>query len=213
MSALILFYGVLVSTVATAAVGVVRYRRLVPGARMLAVLCIVAAFQLMLSYVLILFAIRNYEVLNYYKPIELVLLGAIFYSLVESNRVQRVVVTLLALYLIVWIVDLYALDDPTQLNNRMSMLSRMTAIAIAIPALYSGQKSASGPFLQYPLFWVGTAAVLYSAGTLLIVGLSNQLIGAGMNTFISVWQINWVFLIITNFLYIKGLLCKPQCQT
>lgn len=203
----------IVSTIAAGVVGAVRYRRLDPDVRLLAVLCIVAAVQLTLSYVLSLLTIRNYVVLNNYRPIELVLIGAVLYGLVEHALVRRIVVLCVSLYVVVWIVDLFTLDDPTQINNRMGMLSRLIVIVMALPALYDGQRTTSGPFSQSPLFWVGTAALVYASGTLLVVGFSNYLIGGSKETFISVWQINWVLLIMNNLFYTKGLLCKPQRPT
>jgi hypothetical protein len=59
---------------------------------------------------------------------------------------------------------------------------------------------------------VGTAVLLYSSGTLLLLGWSNQLAKSGMDTFITAWQINWVLLIMANLFYMKGLLCKPPRQ-
>jgi hypothetical protein len=201
------------STIAAGVVGVVRFRRLDFGTRMLAVLCIVAALQLTLSFVLSLLRIRNYEVLNNYRPFELLMIGAVLYILAGHAVVRRIVVVCVTLFLAFWIVDLNTLDDPTQINNRMAILSRFIVIAMTLPALYFGQRTTSGSFSQSPLFWVGTAALLYASGSLFVVGLSNQLAAGPRDTFISVWHINWSLLLMNNLFYMKGLLCKPRRQT
>jgi uncharacterized membrane protein len=193
-------------------IGLVRYKNLEKGVRALVVLCVANCCQTTLSFVLSMIRVRNLELLNDYRPVEIVLLGAVFYLLVQSRLVQRIVVACVALYVLVWLADKFTLDDPSQLNNRMAMLSRLIAIIISIAALYSGQKSLSGSFLRSSLFWVGTAVLLYSSGTLLLLGWSNQLAKSGMDTFITAWQINWVLLIMANLFYMKGLLCKPPRQ-
>jgi hypothetical protein len=201
------------STVAAGVVGVVRFRRLEIGTRILAVLCIVAPMQLTLSFVMSRLGIRNYEVLNNYRPFELLLIGAVLYGLSVHAVVRRIVAVGVTLFLALWIVDLNTLDDPTQINNRMAMLSRIIVIVMTLPALYFGQRATSGLFSQSPLFWVGTAALLYSSGSLFVVGFSNQLAAGSRETFISAWHINWSLLIMNNLFYMKGLLCKPRPRT
>jgi len=207
-----LFYVAFGSSFVPMIIGLVRYKNLEKGVRALVVLCVANCCQTTLSFVLSMIRVRNLELLNDYRPVEIVLLGAVFYLLVQSRLVQRIVVACVALYVLVWLADKFTLDDPSQLNNRMAMLSRLIAIIISIAALYSGQKSLSGSFLRSSLFWVGTAVLLYSSGTLLLLGWSNQLAKSGMDTFITAWQINWVLLIMANLFYMKGLLCKPPRQ-
>ena len=207
-----LFYVAFGSFFVPMIIGLVRYKNLEKGVRALVVLCVANCCQTTLSFVLSMIRVRNLELLNDYRPVEIVLLGAVFYLLVQSRLVQRIVVACVALYVLVWLADKFTLDDPSQLNNRMAMLSRLIAIIISIAALYSGQKSLSGSFLRSSLFWVGTAVLLYSSGTLLLLGWSNQLAKSGMDTFITAWQINWVLLIMANLFYMKGLLCKPPRQ-
>ena len=207
-----LFYVALGSFFVPMILGLVRYKSLEKGTRALVVLCVANCCQGTLSFVLSMMRIRNLELLNDYTPVELVLLVAVFYLLVESRTVQRILVACVALYVLIWTADKFTLDDPSQLNNRMAMLSRLIAIIISIAALYSGQKSLSGSFLRSSLFWVGTAVLLYSSGTLLLLGWSNQLAKSGTGTFITAWQINWVLLSMANLFYAKGLLCKRPHQ-
>jgi hypothetical protein len=193
-------------------IGLVRYKNLEKGVRALVVLCVANCCQTTLSFVLSMMRIPNLELLNDYRPVELVLLGAVFYLFVESSPVRRFLTACVALYVIVWMADKLSLDDPAQLNNRMALLFCLIAIIISIVALHAGQKSMSGSFLRSSLFWVGTAVLLYSSGTLLLLGWSNQLAKYGTDTFITAWQINWVLLSMANLFYAKGLLCKRPHQ-
>ena len=205
-----LFYLAFASIIAAMIVGVVRFKHLGKAGRALAVLCAVNCCQATASIILGAMKIRNLELINDYRPVELTLIAAVFYLMVESMITKRILVLCVSAYVLVWIADKIYLDDPTQLNSRMAMLSRLIAIIMSISALYSEIVTSEGVFFKYPLFWVGASVLLYSSGTLLILGWSNQLTGSSRATFISAWHINWLLLIVANLLYIKGLLCKPQ---
>jgi hypothetical protein len=60
------------------------------------------------------------------------------------------------------------------------------------------------------LFWVAMAVALYSAGTLILLGLSNDLLKLGVPYFKAGWVFNWSLLIIANLFYAKAMLCKQQ---
>ncbi len=210
---LYLFYVVLASSFVTVIVGLTRYKILDRGGRALVILAAANCCQIMASYTLSVMKIRNLELLNDYRPVELVMIAIVFVFMVESKLVRRLLIFCSIGYVVIWIADKIYLDDPTQLNSRMAMLSRITAIIMSIAVLYSGGQTSSGFFTKRPLFWVGTAVLLYSSGTLLVLGLSNQLINLELETFIQAWQINWILLIMANLMYVKGLLCKPQRPT
>jgi hypothetical protein len=206
----ILFYVLVVSSFLAAILGLARYSSLDKGGKALVILCVVNYFEGTISFLLSLNKIRNLELLNNYRPVELVLTALVFYLMVNSRIVKRLVFICASAYVLVWIADKIYLDDPAQLNSRMAMLSRLIAIIMSISALYSEMVTSEGVFFKYPLFWVGASVLLYSSGTLLLLGWGNQLIGSGRETFVTAWQINWILLIVANLFYTKGLLCKPQ---
>jgi hypothetical protein len=209
----ILFYVVIGSSFLAAVVGLVRYRKLDIGAKALATLCMVNFFEGTAALVLSLMKIQNLELLNDYRPVELALTAGVFYLMVDSRIARRLLVLCASAFILVWIVDKIYLDDPGQLNNRMAMLSRILAAIMSIVALYFGAKGSESLFFERPLFWVGTAVLVYSSGTLVVLGLSNELINLKLETFMKAWQINWTLLIMANLFYTKGLLCKPQRPT
>jgi ABC-type transport system involved in multi-copper enzyme maturation permease subunit len=100
--------------------------------------------------------------------------------------------------------------DPDHINSGMAMISRTFLIVMALVTLQSAIKDEKLHLLERPVFWVVMGVVLYSAGTLLVVGLSNQLLELGVPYFVVAWHINWSLLIIANLLYTKGMLCKSQ---
>ena len=209
----ILVYFVVGSSFLAAMVALVRYHRLDTAAKALAWLCIANYCEGAVAYILSLRKIRNLELLNDYRPIELFLTACVFYFMVQSRTARRLLVLCTSIFVLVWIADKIFLDDPGHLNNRMALLSRVVAVTMSIASLYFGAKESETLFIERPLFWVGTAVLLYSSGTLLVLGLSNQLAFMNREIFIMAWQINWILLIMANLFYTKGLLCKPQRPT
>lgn len=210
---LFLLYVVLATSFAPVIVGLMRYKSLDKGAKALLILAVANCCQMMTSYTLSLMKIHNLELLNDYRPVELVLITAVYWLMIESKFIRRLLLYCAVGYVMVWIADKIYLDDPNHLNSRMAMLSRMIAIVMSIAVLYSETRASGTRFTERPLFWVGSAVLLYSSGTLLVLGLSNQLANMKREVFIMAWQINWSLLILANLFYTKGLLCKPQRPT
>ena len=101
-------------------------------------------------------------------------------------------------------------NNPNHIDSGMAMISRTFVIAVSLITLQATLKDERSRLVERPVFWVAMGAILYSSGTLLVVGLSNQLLQLGKTYFDVAWHINWTLLIIANLFYTKGILCKSQ---
>src|SRR3990172_9260294 len=124
----VVFYAVIVSSFLTAMVGLVRFRGIDIGAKALAILCVVNYCEGSAAFLLSMMKIRNLELLNDYRPVELLLTACVFYLMVESRFAKKLLVVSSSVFVLVWIADKIYLDDPAQLNNRMALLSRVIAV-------------------------------------------------------------------------------------
>jgi hypothetical protein len=62
--------------------------------------------------------------------------------------------------------------------------------------------------VEKSLFWVVSAVLLYSAGSMVVIGLSDRLLRANYWLLYVAYHVNWALEISANLLYSKALLCK-----
>lgn len=191
-------------------VGVTRFARLSRALRILAALCLLACLNIATQYVLGLLNIRNYFISNYYRVVETSLLCAVFYHSVAAKGVRNVLTGLGILFVVIWGANMIWFNNPDQYKSGMAMISRTVVLVMSLITLQATLKDEQSHLVERPVFWIAMGAVLYSSGTLLVVGLSNQLLRLGKTYFDVAWHINWSLLIIANLFYTKGMLCKLQ---
>ena len=199
-----------VSFLIPAAAGIKRFSKLSRAMRLLTVLCVLACIDIAVQLLVAWGGMRNYFLSDYYRVIEVSLLCVVFYLSTASKGTRIVLRVLGILFVVIWVLDMVFFRDPDHINSGMAMISRTFLIVMALVTLQSAIKDEKSHLLERPVFWVVMGVVLYSSGTLLVVGLSNQLLDLGVPYFVVAWHINWSLLIIANLLYTKGMLCKSQ---
>ena len=115
-----------------------------------------------------------------------------------------------AAFVIFWVSDLIFFYTPGQINTVAQLVDRILLIVMSIITLQAVIKDEASSLFERPVFWAAISVILYSAGTLMAVGLGNQLMALGRSYFDVAWDINWTFIIIANILYARGMLCKSQ---
>jgi len=200
----------LASFLLPATTGMIRFAKLNRAMRILTLLSVLACFNIAAQYLLAAWRIKNYFISDYYRVVEISLLCAVFQFSVGSKGPRIVLRALGILFIVIWIVDMIYFHNPELLNSGMAMTSRIFLIVMSLVTLQAATKDEKPHLLERPIFWVGIGVVLYSSGTLLVLGLSNQLLKLGQTYFVVAWHINWSLLIAANLFYTKGMLCKFQ---
>ncbi len=198
------------SNIIPAIVGAGRFRSLHKSMKVLTLLCILACLQEGGEIVLAVIRHTNYFLSDYYRVIEVSMLCAVFYYSVDSKQGRWRLSVLGIVFAVAWGVDLALFSDPNRINSLMSMVARSFMMVMAAIALWTQLKDEQNPILEQSVFWVAASVILYSAGTMVVLGLSNVLMQLGRPYFLAAWHINWVLLITANILYTKGILCKAR---
>lgn len=193
-----------------AAAGIKRFSVLGRAMRTLTALCVLACVNIAAQYILGLLNVKNYFITEYYSVLEVSLLCAVFYFSIAFRGARRVLKTLGVMFVGIWAADRVWLYDADHINSGMAIVSRIFLILMSLVTLQAAMKDERSHLTERPVFWVVIGAILYSAGTLVVVGLSNQLLQLGESYFVAAWHINWALLITANLFYTKGMLCKSQ---
>jgi hypothetical protein len=176
--------------------------------RFLALLSVLACVQLVAESVVALLYRNNYFLVDYYTIVEFSLLAAVFYYSTKSNVSRLALGVLLSAFFIYWVIDMIQIHDYQTINTKLAMVSRVFLIAMSMIGFHSLLREGTSAISRMPVFWVSFAVALYSAGTLMVFGLSNQLLKLGRPYFVIAWYINWGLLIVANLMYSKGMLCR-----
>ncbi len=196
------------SYVIPVAAGITRLRVLSTALKVFLILCVLSALQVGAQYVLGARGISNYFLLNYFVALEFILI-ILVYSLSTSSRGVRAVLSACAiLFLVYWIVDLIFWNDPTRISSVAAVAANILLIVASVAILQSATRDTTTRLADRPIFWVATGVAVYAAGSLLVLGFSNELLKLGVEYFDVGWHINWSLIILSNLLFAKGLLCR-----
>ena len=176
--------------------------------RFLAVLCVVACIQLVAENIVGYLYGNNYFLVDYYTVVEMSLLAAVFFFSAKSNVRRLAVAVLFFSFIAYWVIDMLQKPDPQLINTKLAMVSRVFLIAMSLVGFQNVLAGEASAISRAPVFWVSFAVALYSAGTLVVFGLSNELLKMGFVYFSAAWYINWTLVIVVNLMYSKGMLCR-----
>ena len=193
-----------------ATAGITRFAKTNRAMRILAVLCIFACLDVGGQMFLGMRNVKNYFISDYYTVVETSLLCAVFYFSVTPKGVRNVLRILGIAFFLIWAADRIWFNNPDQIDSGMAMISRTFVLVMSLITLQATMRDERSRLVERPVFWVVMAVVLYSSGTMLVLGLSNQLLELGKPYFDVAWHINWSLLIIANLFYTKGMLCKSR---
>ncbi len=196
------------SNLVPAAVGLRNFRKLRAGMRFLAFLSVLACLQLVAENIVGYLYKNNYFLADYYTVVEFSLLTAVFYFSAKSKVSRAILVVLFVAFLVYWVINITHRPDSQSINTNLAMVSRVFLIAIALVGFQGVLAEGTASISRLPVFWVSFAVAIYSAGTLVLFGLSNDLLRMGLIYFEVAWYVNWVLLIVVNLMYSKGMLCR-----
>lgn len=198
------------SYVVPLAAGITRLRYLDKALRVFLVLCVLSALQVGAQYVLGTMGIRNYFILNYFVAIEFILVIQVFSLSTHSPRARVVLSAGAILFLGYWLLDLVFWNDPTQISSTAAVVANILLIVGSLAVLHPALRDAATRLVERPIFWIAVGIALYSSGSLLVLGLSNELLKLGVEYFDIGWHINWALIILSNGLFAKAFLCRNQ---
>ncbi len=190
--------------------GIWQFRQLRGPLKVLAVLAVLAVLQLgaelLAAY---LYGYNTFES-GFYEFIELCLLGSIYLMVARKRVTRSLMLSLIAVYAIVWIIRIPSLFDSSIVATEMTVLDRVLRIVLSVVTLLSLIETEKTHLVDSPPFWIVFGVLLSSAGTLMVMALSNDLLRLGRPYFEVAWHVNWSMSIVSNLFFTKAFLCKQQ---
>ncbi len=191
-------------------VGVFRFRRLSGSMKLMAALTIFACIELGFEYLVPYLKHPNIFVSDYYEFIEFCTLWAVFSMSVQNRRTRIILGTRGTGFALYWLLHIPSPESQDVISGTTPVVSRVVLVAMTLVTIHALVALGTKRVIEAPIFWVAFGVLLYSAGTLMVMGLGNQILRLGKPYFDAAWQINWLMNIVANMFYTKAFLCKQQ---
>jgi len=198
------------SYVVPAAAGLIRFKALNTAMKVFAGLSVLTFLEIVAQYCVALMGHSNYYVINSYAAIECAGFLTVFILSSGTKVIRRILTFSIVLFLTFFVVDKIYFEDPNQINSLLAVIARILLIATSLVVLQSASRDLATRLFERAIFWVTTGVVLYSAGTLVVLGLSNRLLAMGVFYFTVAWYVNWILILIGNGFFVKAFLCRTQ---
>ena len=193
-----------------AAVGLARYGRLDKSMRAFTIFAIIGSISVTVEFCLGKLGITNYFLADIYYLLSMLLLAIVYHWSISGKRAQNMLKGAAIVYFLVWAVDEICFANRSQVNSTLAMISSIFLVIISMVALQTLLRTPKERLTAQPVFWISTGTILYSAGSFLVFGLSNELLKLSLAYFTIAWHINWILYIVSMLMFTKGLLCKSQ---
>jgi hypothetical protein len=119
-----------------------------------------------------------------------------------------IIAALGVLFFLIWLVTMIVAYDPYQLGGGMFVVERLFLIVASLITYQSMIDDSSSRLVEKSLFWMVFAIILYTTGSLVVIGLGDRLLKTNYWLLYTAYHINWSLLIAANLLYSKAFLCR-----
>lgn len=185
-------------------IGILFFKKLELEMKLLFVLIAIALVVELATYFLAISGHNTNRVHNIYLLIEISIIGFIFSRWQEGSSAGNWVFGIALLAVSLHIISILFFLSMNEMNSNMMTLSCIFYSAISALTLYSLQKKDTGSIYRNHLFWVSSALLIYSAGSLSFFAF-NKILQS-----IMVWYVHITVNIAAYCLFSVGLLCHTR---
>lgn len=190
--------------------GFIRYKSL-DRPRKIFLICLCAiTIEVGIEYAFLSIGLNNLFIVNWGSLFETSLTALVFIAAARTLHVRRLYMLLLLLFLCCWFAVYLFAYEPMKVNAVMIVLARICIIIYSVHFFHIFLLRSEANLLHEPMFWIAAGNILYSTITAFAIGLSGELMRYGHEVFLTVWNINWGMIVISNALYVRSFFCPKK---
>ncbi|MFA6456464.1 MAG: hypothetical protein WCW40_06535 [Bacteroidota bacterium] len=167
-----------------------------------------SVLHLLVEFVLGRMGKSNMWLVDFHQIVELFCILYVYHAWTTNRRLKDIFQYSAMFYSLTWIINKFYFEDPqhfSEINLSIAMLMLIIASVIILNSLV---RITQHSVIRHSVFWIASGVLLYSAGTIIVIALSNQVLAMGIEYFNIMWHINWGFTIFANILYARSFACK-----
>lgn len=185
-------------------VGLSKFRKLDKSMRLLLLLLGISFLTDLYSRILGIIGISNLHIFHYYTLIEYTLLAMIFSHWQENRLIVMALRISIPVFYLIWIIAKYSFEEFNKFDNYTTTLEGIILLIASTKTLYSLINNGENEAIKDYRFWVSSAVLLYFAGNIILFSTSKVI------THTTWMTIHSTSLIISNYMYLKGYLCRQK---
>jgi hypothetical protein len=189
-------------------IGLARVRKLPLSMRLLWLMCLSALVEIAFARYVGHLRIKNYFVSEYYRIVEVSFVYVVYIVSTTSWNRKLTIVSMWILFSFVWLGTILFSHGTQQIGGGISVVARLFLVAASLVVIQPLMADSSVRLVDKSLFWMVAAVLIYSTGSMVVIGLSDRLFRANYWLLYVAYHVNWSLEIAANLLYSKALLCK-----
>jgi hypothetical protein len=194
-----------------AVTGMVRFRRLPPELRYLAVLAVFVLVLEALARLLAWWHQPNLLLMPIYTAGEFCLLVLVYRQALQSTKFTRAAPWLMGLFIAYLLLDSWLAAEPTRFRPNQQVIQ--SVLLIGLTGLYFRKVLHELRVQQLerePMFWVSTGLFIYYVGYIQIALFSNYLLSYSLMLNRNIWAIHALLSMVLYGSYCVALWMRPQ---
>lgn len=188
--------------------GIYNWKTLDRTMRIFAIFCCLSLIHVVIEFIWGRMGESNQFLINLYWLMEFEFILYLYFQWIKNKILKEVFQYFGLAYLLFWTFNQFYFDDPTRFNEPVAVVSFIFLIVASVLVFYHLILAATDRLANAAIFWIGTGIILYCSGTIIVFTLSNTVMKMGLEYFISIWYINWSFIIIANLSFARSFWCK-----
>ena len=204
----ILFYITQLVKIIAALVGGFRYRNLPRPLKILEWLIIVGLVEVGVQWILASHHINNLWTAHLFTLFEFIFVVLMYSIWMQGRQNQLMLVVCLSAFILFWIVSKFTFEPFSLADDGTAAISKVMQIAFSAYLLLDIVKENETVWTNDPRFWIATSIIIYAAGSLFWFALFNKMLQISPDLLKRSYSLNWILMIISNLLYVRGFVCK-----
>jgi hypothetical protein len=151
---------------------------------------------------------NNLWVIHVSTLCEFLLVVSMFILWKERRGEKRALLYLCCLFAMVWVIGKLTFEPMIRFDSYTGAAARVIETIIAIAALVDVLNGRLPDIRKDPRFWVSSAIIIYSTGSLMMVVLFNEMMSISSELVKKVWPFNWLLFAASLVLMARGLMCR-----
>jgi hypothetical protein len=154
---------------------------------------------------------NNLWVMHFSTLFEFLLLSRVFYIWKKKARQKKVIFILALVVVVVWILSKVTIEQFDRYDSYTVGIVRIIEIIYAISLFFDILVDTHTIPWKDARVWIASGVIIYSSGVVLLFVVFNELLKISAPVLRSLWNINWILLILSSLMYLRGIMCKePQ---
>jgi len=155
---------------------------------------------------------NNLWITHFSTLFEFLLLSRVFYIWKKKEKQKKVIFVLAIVLVVVWILSKVTIEHFDRYDSYSAGIVRTLEIIYAISLFFDILNDAHTIPWNDARVWIASGVIIYSSGVILVFVVFNELLKISAPVLRSLWNINWILLILSSSMYLRGIMCKEPKQ-